>query len=130
MSLQPTLYHGRCAPVIGRGVKFGADVLIDGHAPVTIGDDAFVAHRVLILTGQHAYEQSGAARQRAIRARPVMIGEGAWICSGAILCPGVTVGAHAVVGPGAVVMRNVPPWTIVGGNPAVRIRRIRRGGAR
>ena len=129
MSEKPALYHVRCEPVIGRGVKFGTDVLLDCHAQVTIGDYAFLAHRVMVLTGQHDYGQFGAARQRAIAARPVMIGEGAWICSGAMLCPGVTVGAHAVVGPGAVVMRNVPAYAVVGGNPAVRIRRLPRGGA-
>jgi maltose O-acetyltransferase len=126
MSEQPTLYHVKVQPVIGRGVKFGRDVLLDAHAQITIGADAFLAHRVMVLTGQHDYEQLGAARQRAISARPVTIGEGAWICSGAIICPGVTIGAHAVVGPGAVVMRNVPAYTIVGGNPAVRIRRLAR----
>lgn len=126
MSERPALYHARCQPIIGRGVKFGTEVLIDAHAQVTIGPDAFLAHRVMVLTGQHDYEQRGGARQRAINARPVTIGEGAWICSGAIICPGVTIGEHAVVGPGAVVMRNVPPYTIVGGNPAQRIRRLRR----
>lgn len=126
MSDTPLIYHRHCDPVIGRGVKFGSEVLIDAHAQVTIGDFAFLAHRVMVLTGQHDYSRCGPARQKAIAARPVSIGEGAWICSGAILCPGVTVGAHAVVGPGAVVMRNVPPYTVVGGNPAIRIRRLAR----
>lgn len=126
MSSAPELYHVRCKPVIGRGVKFGTGVLIDAHAQVTIGPEAFIAHRVMILTGQHDYELRGLARQRGITARPVTIGDGAWICSGAIICPGVTIGAHAVVGPGAVVMANVPAYMIVGGNPAKRIRRLRR----
>lgn len=126
MSEQPTLYHGHRAPVIGRGVKFGREVLLDGHAQITIGRDAFLAHRVMVLTGQHDIEARGQARQRAVAGRPVAIGEGAWICSGAIICPGVTIGAHAVIGPGAVVMRNVPAYTVVGGNPAQRIRRLRR----
>lgn len=125
MSEQPILYHTKVPPVIGRGVKFGKDVLLDAHARIAIGEDAFLAHRVMVLTGQHDYTRIGPARQRAIAARPVTIGEGAWICSGAIVCPGVTIGAHAVVGPGAVVMRNVPAYTIVAGNPAIRIRRLR-----
>lgn len=127
MPHEPILYCATATPpIIGRNFKCGREVLIDGHAQVTIGDDVFVGHHVLILTGSHDYEQRGLARQRAIRARPVTIGDGAWICSGAILCPGVTVGADAVVGPGAVVMANVPRATIVGGNPARRIRRLTR----
>lgn len=124
MRLEPIWYRLRCRPVIGARFRVGHNVLIDGHGQVTIGDDVFAGHNVMILTGQHDYMQRGAARQQAIGARPVTIGDGVWICSGAIICPGVTIGAHSVVGPGAVVMRNVPAQTIVGGNPAVRIRRL------
>lgn len=123
---EATFYHPKVPAIIGRSFCVGHHVLIDGHAQVTIGNDVFVGHNVLILTGSHDYERRGAARQQAIRARPVTIGDGVWVCSGAIICPGVTIGAHAVVGPGAVVMRNVPPFTIVGGNPAKTIRRLRR----
>lgn len=126
MAFQPIFYHRRCEPVIGRSFKVGHNVLIDGHAPVTIGDDVFVGHNVMVLTGSHDVEQRGAARQAAVVSRPVVIGDGVWICSGAIICPGVTIGAHAVVGPGAVVLRNVAAYTVVGGNPARRIRRLAR----
>ncbi len=126
MPFEPVWYHLTHKPIIGRAFKVGHNVLIDGHAQVTIGDDVFVGHNVMLLTGQHDYEQFGAARQAAIRARPITIGDGVWICSGAIICPGVTIGEHAVVGPGAVVMRNVPARTIVAGNPARRVRRLPR----
>lgn len=122
------LYGGRCKPIIGNGAKIAPGVLLDCHAQITIGAHASLAHRVMVLTGGHDYERAGHARQKAITARPVTIGEGVWICSAAVICPGVTIGAHAVIGPGAVVMRNVPPWTIVAGNPAQRVRRIRRPG--
>ena len=51
-------------------------------------------------------------------AMPVSIGNHAWIGARAIIGPGVTVGEGAVVGMGAVVTQDVPPWTIVAGNPA------------
>ncbi|MDD2305486.1 MAG: DapH/DapD/GlmU-related protein [Prolixibacteraceae bacterium] len=47
-----------------------------------------------------------------------IINEGAWIGSKAIILPGVEIGAYAVVGAGAVVTKNVEPYTLVGGNPA------------
>ncbi len=125
--MEPVWYHVRRKPVIGRRFKVGHNVLIDGHGQVTIGDDVFLGHGAMILTGQHDMEQRGSARQAAITARPVTIRDGVWICSGAIVCPGVTIGEHSVVGPGAVVMRNVPAYTIVAGNPAVRVRKLRRG---
>jgi maltose O-acetyltransferase len=126
MTREPVLYHHQVDPIIGRNFKVGFNVILDCHAQITIGDDVFCGHAVQILTGGHDYTKRGEARQRAITARPVTIGDGAWICSGALLCPGVTIGAHAVVGPGAVVMRNVPRGAIVGGNPARIIRRLGR----
>jgi maltose O-acetyltransferase len=126
MAFEPIYYALHYQPIIGRSFKVGHNVLIDGHAQITIGDDVFLGHHVMLLTGGHDPEQRGAARQAAVSARPIIIGDGVWICSGAIVCPGVTIGAHSVVGPGAVVMRNVPAYTIVGGNPARKIRRLAR----
>lgn len=50
--------------------------------------------------------------------------ENAWICMGAIICPGVTIGRNAVVAAGAVVTKDVPDNTVVGGNPARVIKTI------
>ena len=46
-----------------------------------------------------------------------------WIATGAIVLPGVTIGEGAVVGAGSVVARDVPPWTVVAGNPAREIKK-------
>ena len=112
-------------PIIGQHVHLGHDTFLDCRNQITIGDDAFFGMRCMILTGTHDYMQFGAARRLAVSSRPVVIGEGAWIGSGAIVCPGVTVGAHAVVAAGAVVFRNVAPYTLVAGNPARKIRKLR-----
>lgn len=114
----------RHAPVVGQAFKVGTNVLLDGHAPITIGDYVFLGHNVMVLTGMHDPELRMQARQEQRGARPVVIEDGVWVCSGAIICPGVTLGAHSVIGPGAVVMRNVAPCTIVAGNPARRVRRL------
>ncbi len=112
-------------PTVGTGARLCSGALVDCKAPVTIGAHAFVGHRVMILTGSHDMFQFGADRMRAAAPRPVRIGAGVWICSGAIINPGVTIGDHAVVGPGAVVMRNVPAYTVVAGNPARFVRRLK-----
>ena len=54
---------------------------------------------------------------------PITIGEGAWVCAGVFVGPGVTIGAGAVAAARAVVVRDVEPWAVVGGNPAVFIKR-------
>lgn len=54
-----------------------------------------------------------------VKSAPIKICDKAWIGFNAIILKGVTIGEGAVVGAGAVVTHDVPPWTIVAGNPAV-----------
>ncbi len=56
--------------------------------------------------------------------RPIVLGTNVWIGDGATVCKGVTVGDHAIVAAGAVVARDVPPNTIVAGNPARPVRQL------
>jgi phosphonate metabolism protein (transferase hexapeptide repeat family) len=73
------------------------------------------------------YYEASATRDRAFfgdrRAARVVIGNDCWIGHGAIILPNVSVGDGAVIAAGAVVSRNVPPYTIVGGVPARPIRK-------
>ncbi|MFN7132774.1 MAG: acyltransferase, partial [Myxococcales bacterium] len=59
-----------------------------------------------------------AIREQPVRSRGIRIGADVWIGANAGITDGVTVADHAVVGMGAVVTRDVPAWTIVGGSPA------------
>lgn len=52
---------------------------------------------------------------------PVIIEDFAWVCSRAIILPGITIGKGAVVASGAVVVKDVEAWTVVGGVPAKKI---------
>ena len=54
---------------------------------------------------------------------PIAIGSDAWVAGRGIVMPGVTIGDGAVVAAGAVVTKDVPPWTVVGGNPAKFIKK-------
>ena len=56
---------------------------------------------------------------------PISIGSRVWICTGAIILPGVNIGDGAVIAAGAVVTKDVPPYTVVGGVPAKSIRKRR-----
>jgi len=64
-----------------------------------------------------------------VRPRPVKIGNGVWIGFDAVVLPGVTIGEGAIVGCRSVVAEDVPPYSIVAGNPARVVRMIAPGGA-
>lgn len=111
------------SPDPARQLSFGDECMINGGctfdvaAPITVGCNVAFGHEVLVVTGGHEVGPSG-RRAGALTARPVTIGEGAWLGARAIVLPGVTIGAGAVVAAGAVVTRDVPPDTMVAGVPA------------
>jgi acetyltransferase-like isoleucine patch superfamily enzyme len=95
---------------------------------ITVGDYAFFGHNVSVLTGTHDFTKFGAERQVAVpkSGRDVVIEEGAWVSSNAIVVAPCRIGAHAVVGVGALVLSDVEPYTVVAGNPARVLRTIPR----
>jgi acetyltransferase-like isoleucine patch superfamily enzyme len=112
-------------PIIGYNVCLGWGAVIDCLGQVVIEKNVFFGHRVMVLTGTHDYSRFGMDRQlEGITSKPVTIKEGAWICSGAIITPGTIIGEHSVVAAGSVVVKDVPPYTVVGGNPAQFIKEI------
>ena len=79
-----------------------------------------IAPEVKITTVDHDLSD----RHNLFHFKKVTLRENAWICMGAIICPGVTIGRNAVVAAGAVVTKDVPDNTVVGGNPARVIKTI------
>lgn len=94
------------------GAYFGAG------APISLGDYVVFGHRVSLYTSDHDPDDAAFTRRDA----PIAIHDRAWIGSQAIILKGVTIGKGAVVAAGSVVTKDVPPYTIVGGNPARTIR--------
>jgi acetyltransferase-like isoleucine patch superfamily enzyme len=93
---------------------------------IWVGDDALVGHDVIVATLNHRFKPE----ERAMcDAAPVHIGKGAWIGSNVCLLAGVTIGDYAVVAAGAVVTKDVPAMTIVGGVPAKPLKRINADGS-
>lgn len=105
------------------GVASGASIY--GVGGVKICENSMLSVGVLILSTEH---DSGAPLMRLTGVhKPVYIGREVWVGAGAIVVPGVTIGDHAIIGAGAVVTRDVEPYTLVGGVPA-RVIRKRIGG--
>jgi maltose O-acetyltransferase len=108
--------------VLGDGVFLNAGCTILDTAPVRIGKGTLLGPNVQIYCAEHHKEAAG--RQAGLEiAKPVEIGDNAWIGGSAIILGGVSIGDGAIVGAGAVVTRDVPPNTTVVGNPARPVRR-------
>ena len=115
-----------------RGVKIGKGCFVDPTAiletaypeNVTIGDDVRVTARVVIMThikAPHYLRETGIVPNVL---KPVVLEDSSFIGVNALIMPGVRVGKAAVVASGAVVLADVPPFTMVAGNPARVIRRF------
>lgn len=104
--------------VIGPGTTIGDTVFLDGREGLTIGANVNLGSHVTIWTRQHDIDAPDFAESGG----PVRIGDRAYLASSCIVLPGVTVGEGAVVAAGAVVSRDVAPYTLVAGVPARYVR--------
>ena len=87
-----------------------------------IADDVMIGPNVNIITTGHPLDPS--QRRAATIGKRIVIEKSVWIAASATIIGGVTVGEHSVVAAGSVVTKDVPPNTLVGGNPARVIRSI------
>jgi acetyltransferase-like isoleucine patch superfamily enzyme len=128
--------HGG-AITIGEWCFVGEGTRIWSSASIEIGNRVNISHSVNIfdslthpLRAADRHEQiktileHGHPRQISFGERPVKICDDAWISAGAMVLRGVTVGQGAIVGAGSVVTKDVPPFSIVAGNPAVLVREL------
>ena len=112
----------------GKNITIGKDVFINSgchfqdQGGIEIGDGALIGHNVVLATINHDLNPKG---NRKNHYAPIRIGAHVWIGSNATILPGVTIGDHAVVAAGAVVTRDVPAMTVVGGVPAKVLKVIR-----
>ncbi|NHI69945.1 DapH/DapD/GlmU-related protein [Lactococcus garvieae] len=106
---------------ISKNVFINAGVRIQDTGGVWIDEGALIGHNVVLATLNHDLEPS--RRQNLIPA-PIHIGENVWIGSNATVLQGVTVGENSVIAAGAVVTKDVPANSIVGGVPAKLIKKI------
>lgn len=111
----------------GKNIHIGKHVFINmgckfqDQGGIFIGDGVLIGHNVVLATLNHAMQPE---RRSDMLPAPIHIGKRVWIGSNATVLPGVTIGDGAVVAAGAVVTRDVPANTVVGGVPAKVIRHI------
>jgi len=112
---------------LGRHVYLGFDVYLDHLYPnlISIEDYACIAMRSMVFA--HSDPSSSIYIKMNYypkKIAPTRIKRGAWIGAGCIILAGVTIGENSVVGAGSVVIKDVEPYTVVGGNPARLIKRL------
>jgi putative colanic acid biosynthesis acetyltransferase WcaF len=99
---------------IGDNVWLGEEVLILSLEDVRIGSHVCISQRAFLCTGSHAWRKD----TFDLITHPISVEDGVWIAAQAFIGPNITVGQGTVVGAGAVVVKSVPPNSLVTGNPA------------
>jgi acetyltransferase-like isoleucine patch superfamily enzyme len=116
--------QGDPAVVIGDHTVIGKGSDIVGQMSVEIGNDVWTGPYVYITDSNHGYEDVTVPPGKQFAARePVRIGDGAWLGTGVVVLPGASVGRHAVIGARAVVIGDIPDFSVAVGNPARVVRR-------
>jgi acetyltransferase-like isoleucine patch superfamily enzyme len=120
--------EGACI-FIGRNTFIGGSLIASADR-IEVGDDVLISWDCKIVDhNSHATRWSerqndvkdwyhGKKDWTHVEVKPVKIGSKSWLGLNVIVLKGVEIGEGAVVAAGAVVVKNVPPWTIVAGNPA------------
>jgi len=96
---------------------------------VRIGRNVLIASNVLICDSDHVVEPGGVpvTSNGKFVTRPVQVEDNCWIGQNAVILKGVTIGHDSIVGANSVVTRDVPPCTIVAGNPARVVKALPKG---
>lgn len=95
-----------------------AECRIENLGEVKIGKNACVSQHAMLLTGNHNYKSTNFD----LIVKPIILEEGAWVGAKAIVCPGITLKSHAVLTAGSVATKDLEPYSIYQGNPAVKIK--------
>lgn len=108
--------------LVGAYSRLGIGSVIIG--PVTIGSHVLIAQHVVISGLNHGYQAiDRPIRQQPVTALPILIADECWIGANAVITAGVQIGKHSIVAAGSIVTKDVPAYTVVGGNPAKVLKR-------
>lgn len=116
---------------IQKGAAIGQNCKISSHTficeGVTVEDEVFIGHGVTFINDLYPRATTGSGGLQTEddwKVIPTVVKQGASIGSGATILAGVTIGEQAIVGAGSVVTKDVPPRTVVAGNPARILRTL------
>lgn len=104
---------------IGEYTWIGENVWIDNLGQVNIGAHCCLSQGSMLLCGNHNYKKS----TFDLIIGPITLENGVWIGAQAVVCPGVCCGSHSVLSVGSVAQKNLDPYTVYSGLPAVPVRK-------
>ena len=97
----------------GDGVGVADGVILYNQAPITLGNRSVVSQGAHLCTGTHDYTSPGFE----LFAKPIVVGDSAWLAAECFIHPGITIGDGAVIGARSVVTHDMPEWTVCAGHP-------------
>jgi len=95
-----------------------ADCYIENLDWVIIGPNCCISQKAILITGNHNYSNTNFD----LMVSPIVLAEGAWVGAAAKVCPGVTLQSHAVLTMGSVATKDLSPYAVYQGNPAVKVK--------
>lgn len=102
---------------IGDYSWIGENVWIDNLVQVTVGSNVCISQGAMLLCGNHNYKR----QTFDLIVKPIVIEDGAWVGAQSFVCPGVTMHSHSVLSVGSIASKDLMPFSIYRGNPAVKV---------
>lgn len=106
------------SPLITIGNNFYMNAGCHLLGEITIGNDVMIGPKTVIWGRDHGIQKNELIRKQKHSTAPIVIGNDVWIAANVTILKGVTIGNGAVIGAGTVVVKDVPEFAIVVGNPA------------
>lgn len=103
---------------LGNAVWLGESVWIDNISEVKIGNNVCISQGALLITGNHNYS----GEMFELISKPIIIEDGVWVCAKTIIIGGITLHSHAVLAINSLALRDIEPYSIYSGNPAIFIK--------
>lgn len=106
----------------GKSCSINTNAILDGRGGITIGDHVMIGPHAYIASSSHSHDNlSIPMSSRGHYMKPTVIKNDVWIGANTTILGGVTIGTGVIVGAGAVVTKDIPNYTVVGGVPAKKI---------
>ncbi|MFZ2957715.1 MAG: putative colanic acid biosynthesis acetyltransferase [Candidatus Ozemobacteraceae bacterium] len=101
----------------------GENVTCYSMAQISLGERSVVSQGTHLCCGSHDYEHP----DNPLFSKPISVGDYAWVAAEAFIGPGVSIGKGAVVGARSLVVKDIPDWSVCGGNPCqfIKPRKLR-----
>ena len=103
---------------LGKNVWIGEKVWIDNLSKVLIKDNVCISQGAFLLCGNHNYKKE----TFDLVVEEILLEEGVWIGAKSVVCPGITCKSHSILTVGSVATKDLEPYSIYQGNPAIKIR--------